>query len=80
MTTIGEYMIWLRDAGGTCQSGHAADPDIGYVPVIKMISPNGEKHVIHKGNDQSEELDILTIEYFDRRLSMISPFRSFPRA
>jgi hypothetical protein len=70
-------MHWLRKQGGHCKSGIAADEIIGMVPVTKLISPVG-KHVIHHGGDQSEELSALMIDYYDRRLQMISPFRSLP--
>lgn len=72
-------MSWLRGEGGHCQSGIAADEVRGMVPVTKMISPSG-KRVIHPGNDQSEVLSPLIIEYFDRRLGVLSPFKSIPRA
>lgn len=48
------------------------------VPVTKLVSKDG--YVVYPGNDQSEELSPYMIEYFDRRLRVISPFRSVPRA
>ena len=79
MTTLGEYMHWLKSEGGQCRTGIGVDHDIGMVPVTKLISPEG-KWVIHPGNDQSEHLSKFTIEYFDRRLGVLSPFKSVPRA
>lgn len=80
MATLGDYMRWLRDQGGKCKNGIQADDVIGMVPVIKLVSPDGEKWVIHVGDDQNELLSTLTIDYFDRRLGVLSPFRSVPRA
>jgi hypothetical protein len=79
VATLGQYMSWLKSIGGSHRSGIAADPAVGMVPVVKLISPNG-RHVVHPGNDQSEELSPYMVEYFDRRLQVISPFRSVPRA
>ena len=79
MTTLADYMHWLESVGGRCQNGIQADDIIGMVPVIKLIAPNG-KHVLHDGDDQSEVLSPLTIDYFDRRLQVLSPFRTVPRA
>lgn len=80
MATLGDYMRWLRDEGGRCQNGIQADESIGMVPVIKLVSPDGSKWVIHPGNDQGELLSWMMVEYFDRRLGVLSPFRSVPRA
>ena len=79
MATLGDYMAWIRGIGGKCQTGIASDPTIGMVPVTKIVAPGG-RHVIHAGNNQSERLSLYTIEMFDRRLQVISPFRSVPRA
>lgn len=80
MATLGEYMQWLRGEGGTCRTGIGANPDIGMVPVTKLISPDGTRYVIHSGNDQDEELSPLIIDYFDRRLGVLSPFASVLRS
>jgi hypothetical protein len=72
-------MYWLRSQGGECRTGIGADSSRGMVPVTKLISPDG-LYVIHPGNNQSEVLSRFTIEYFDRRLQMISPFASTLRA
>lgn len=79
MTTLGDYMRWLHSVGGECRHGIAAG-DSGMEPVIKLISPDGTRHVIHAGNDQSEHLSTYIIDYFDRRLLLASPFKSIPRA
>jgi hypothetical protein len=79
MTTLGHYMNWLHREGGHCRSGIAADEAIGMVPVTKLIAPSG-KFVVYPGGDQSEVLSSYTIEYLDRRLGLISPFRGVPRA
>jgi hypothetical protein len=79
LATLADYMHWLESEGGHCQKGIQADDDIGMVPVIKLVAANG-RYVIHAGDDQSETLSLMTIEYFDRRLQVISPFRSVPRA
>ena len=79
MATLGQYMFWLKSIGGSCRSGIGADPAIGMVPVIKLISPTG-RYVVHPGNDESEELSPYMVEYFDRRLQVASPFRAVPRA
>jgi hypothetical protein len=80
MAALGHYITWLRSQGGQCRSGIGADPEIGMVPVTKLISPDGTRHVIHPSGDQAEELSTYTIEYFDRRLGVLSPFRGVPRA
>jgi hypothetical protein len=72
-------MHWLKSEGGHCRSGIQADEVIGMVPVTKLVAANG-RHVIHAGADQNEQLSLVTVEYFDRRLQVISPFRSVPRA
>lgn len=72
-------MHWLKSIGGHCKSGLGADEDIGMVPVIKLVAPNG-KHVIVGGDGQTERLSPLMIDYLDRRLQVISPFKSVPRA
>jgi hypothetical protein len=73
-------MRWLRDQGGRCQNGIQADESIGMVPVIKLVSPDGSKYVIHPDDNQAEQLSTLMVDYFDRRLGVLSPFRSIPRA
>ena len=78
MTTLGEYMHWLRGTGGSCRTGIGPDPDIGMVPVTKLTAPNG-LYVIHPGDNQYEVLSTFTIERYDRRLKVLSPFRSVPR-
>lgn len=79
VVALGHYMTWLRSIGGSCRSGIGADPDIGMVPVTKLISPSG-KHVIYPSGDQDEELSTYMIEHLDRRLGVISPFKGVPRA
>lgn len=79
MATLGEYMHWLRDQGGECRSGIGADPERGMVPVVKMIAPNG-RWVVHPGGDQGEVLAASIVDFYDRRLQMLSPFQSVPRA
>lgn len=78
MTTLGHYRNWLNSVGGHCSSGIQSDPDIGMVPVTKLISPDGRR-VIFPG-DQSEVLSPMSIEYLDRRLGVLSPFKSEPRS
>ncbi|MEO3387890.1 hypothetical protein [Mesorhizobium sp. CAU 1741] len=72
-------MFWLKKIGGDCKSGIGADPARGMVPVTKLVAPSG-KHVIHPGNDQMEILSTHVIERYDRRLAVVSPFPSVPRA
>ena len=79
MATLCEYMHWLRGQGGECRSGIGADPDRGMVPVIKLIAPSG-RSVVHPGGDQGEILTPSIVDFYDRRLQMLSPFRSIPRA
>jgi hypothetical protein len=80
MTTLGNYIHWLCSEGGQSRSGIGADEVVGMVPITKLISPDGSKYVIYSSGDQSEILSSHTIEYFDRRLGVVSPFRSVPRA
>ena len=80
MATLGDYMRWLASEGGHCQSGIGADPEIGMVPVIKLVAPGGTRSVVHPGGDQNEVLTPTIVEVYDRRLQMLSPFRSVPRA
>jgi hypothetical protein len=79
MATLGDYKRWLESIGGRWQHGIAADEVIGMVPVLKLVAPGG-RYVIHGDTDENEVLSSLTIEYFDRRLLVLSPFRSTPRA
>lgn len=79
MTSLGDYLHWLRSIGGDWRQGIAAG-DAGMEPVIKLISPDRSRHVIHSGNDQAEPLSVYLIDYFDRRLQVASPFKSLPRA
>lgn len=79
MTTLGDYAHWLRSIGGQCRTGIRADHVVGMVPVTKLISPTGA-FVVWNGNDQFEELPLYTIEYFDRRLCILSPFTSVKRS
>ena len=75
MTTLGEYMVWLKSQGGKCRSGIGADEKIGMVPVILLESPNGS-YVVHSNDKQNARLSEDTINYFDRRLGMKSPYGS----
>lgn len=79
VTTLAEYMYWLRQQGGHCKNGISTDEIVGMTPVIKLVAPSG-RYVIHSGDNQLETLSPLTVEYFDRRLQLLSPFRSVPRA
>jgi len=79
MPTLGAYMRWLESIGGKYRSGMQADQQRGMVPVTKLIGPDG-RHVIVPGNDQSEVLSTYYVEYLDRRLGVLSPFRSVPRS
>ena len=54
-----------------------ADEVRGMVPVVKLIAPDG-RYVLFAG-DWNEELSLSTVDHFDRRLGMISPFRSIDR-
>lgn len=74
-TTLGQYMRWLTEQGGRCSTGIGPDPDIGMVPVTRLRAANG-RSVIHYGNDPSEVLAPAMIAYFDRRLGVMSPFRT----
>lgn len=73
--TLGQYMRWLAENGGRCSTGVGADPEIGMVPVTRLMAANG-RSVIHHGNDQYEVLAPSVVAYFDRRLGVLSPFRS----
>jgi hypothetical protein len=75
MTTLAEYMRWLRSQGGNCKNGIGPDEKRGMVPVIKMVSPDGQKHVIHGGDNQGEYLSPQTLNFLDRRLGLTSPFK-----
>lgn len=77
MTTLAQYMHWLRSIGGNCKSGIGADEKIGMVPVVRLVAPDG-KHVTHGGGNQYEILSTITIRYFDRRLGVESPFYQKP--
>ena len=56
------------------------DEAIGMVSVIRLTGPDGVKTAIFGSDEQHEVLSIYTIEYLDRRLGVLSPFRSVPRA
>ncbi|MBA5779544.1 hypothetical protein H2509_20630 [Stappia sp. F7233] len=77
--TLGQYMAWVRDSGGYCTNGIQADHEIGMVPVIKLVADSG-RYVIHPSDNQSEILEPSLIEYYDRRLGLVSPFKTTPRA
>lgn len=74
-TTLGQYMHWLAENGGRCSTGIGSDPEIGMVAVTELTAANG-RSVIHYGADQYEILAPSLIAYFDRRLGIMSPFRS----
>lgn len=72
-TTLGGYMRWLRDNGGECKTGHGADPEIGWVPKVRLISKEGRTAVVVNVK-QEEALSPAMIAYLDRRLGVLSPF------
>ncbi len=78
-TTVGDYMAWIKSTGGRCRTGVGQDDAIGMVPVTKIIAVSG-RHVIFPGADPDEVLSPSTIENFDRRLMVISPFRGIQRS
>jgi hypothetical protein len=80
VTTLGAYIDWLRSIGGRSSTGIAADPIVGMVPVTKLVSPTGVRRVIHPGGDRDERLSAAIIEQLDRRLEVLSPFRSTERS
>lgn len=71
-------MVWIAQTGGHCQNGIGVDDEIGMVPVIKIVAANG-RWVIHPSNDQSEILAPSVVENYDRRLQVVSPFKTTPR-
>jgi len=73
--TLGEYMHWLRQSGGKCRSGIGADEKIGMVPVTLLQAPSGA-YVIHSNDKQNKRLSQMTVDYFDRRLGINSPWGS----
>lgn len=75
MATLGQYMLWLREQGGSCKTGIGADEIRGMVPVIKLIGPDGKLSIVLGHDNQSEELSILMVDYLDRRLGVKSPFK-----
>lgn len=77
-TTLGAYMAWIARNGGHCQSGLGVDDAIGMVPVIKIVAASG-RHVVHPSANQAEVLSPSIVEYYDRRLCVLSPFRSTER-
>lgn len=79
MATLGQYIAWLKSTGGTSKTGMGADPDIGMVPVTKLIAESG-RHVIYPGADGEEELSPYMVDYLDRRLGVMSPFKGSTRS
>lgn len=76
MTSLGDYISWLKDQKGTFHESSGPDPEIGRAPVIKLISPDGQNSVLHYWSDRTELLTPSLIDHFDRRLQVKSPFRS----
>lgn len=69
-------MHWLKGQGGKCRSGIGADEKIGMVSVILLEAPNGENYLVHSNDKQNARLSQETIDYFDRRLGLKSPYGS----
>jgi len=71
--TLAEYMHWIRECGGSAQSG--TDPR--HRSVIKITADNGNV-VIVADLKQSERLAPSYVEYLDRRLGVKSPWPKPP--
>lgn len=75
--TLADYMCWIRDNGGFCQSGYRADRRGKAHPLVKIVSKDG-KHVVVTGLDQRERLVATYVAQLDRRLGVHSPWRNLP--
>lgn len=74
MATLGQYMHWLREQGGSCKTGIGADDIRGMVPVIKLTGPDGKRSIVWGSDNQAEELSDLMVIHLDGRLGIKSPF------
>ena len=73
--TLGEYLDWAyRFAECTVQTGF-----INGRPCKKIVAPSG-RWVTIVDKHERERLAPTTVDYFDRRLGIKSPFASLPSA
>jgi hypothetical protein len=70
--TLAEYMHWIRECGGSCQSGIV---NVGgrMHTATKIIADNGNVAVVIDVK-QTERLMASTVGYLDRRLGVKSPW------
>lgn len=69
-TSLGAYLAWARAAGCECQTGYS---NITGLVFWKITAPSGA-HVYIVDVQQNERLTSSTLNYYDRRLGLTSPF------
>lgn len=72
--TLGQYLGWACGAG--CSTKHGVT--VGYQSVVRVLSPDGSRHLSIVGLNHDERLAPTTVARFDRRLGLKSPFSSLP--
>lgn len=75
-TSLGAYLAWAKGAGCDCQTGYGGLHGLVF---WKITAPNG-RHVYIVDMQQDERLTSSTLNYFDRRLGMKSPFDRAPES
>ena len=68
---LGEYILWLRDAGGSCQTGYY--PRNGkFLKTITLIGPDGDELPLSMKENQTMSSSM--VAHCDRVLKVASPF------
>ena len=72
--TLAEYMHWIWECGGSCQSGIAQVG--GRMHTVTKITADNGNVVIVTDSKQTEHLVASMVGYLDRRLGVKSPWVS----
>ena len=73
-TSLGSYLMWAQSVGCTCENGYGGMHGSVF---WKITAPSG-KHLVIVGVQQNERLTSYSINYYDRRLGLQSPFERAP--
>ena len=76
LPTLAQYMHWIRECGGNCQSGVSKVG--GQMHTLTKIQADNGNVAIVTGVKQTERLVPSMIGYLDRRLGVKSPWPSVP--
>lgn len=71
LPSLGEYIAWLKNNGGACQTGFYTRSG-KMRSTVKLIGPEGHELPVANGHD--ERLSPSTVAHFDRVLKVDSPF------